>query len=58
VFLLCHECFGDERTAGRTRFDGETLYIKDGDGLDGYEVRGPYGRNADLELLPDAEVAS
>jgi hypothetical protein len=43
VFLLCGECLLDEHTAKRTRIDGETLYIKDGDGLDGYEVRGPYG---------------
>jgi hypothetical protein len=44
VFLLCGKCLRDEHTAKRTRYDGETLFIKDGDGLDGYEVRGPYGR--------------
>jgi hypothetical protein len=44
VFLLCEECLRDEYRAKRTRLDGEILFIKDGDGLDGYEVRGPYGR--------------
>jgi hypothetical protein len=46
VFLLCVSCLRDEHhTAKRTRYDAETqtLFIKDGDGLEGYEVRGPYG---------------